>query len=297
MRPSPRLARLLLALALLLTLAPLGALTSPASAATTFQVSGTITGQASAAVVGATVSALDTGGATVAGATTGADGRYALSVAAGTYDIQVSPPAGSPYQVATIRTRTISADTTIDIALVSASAVTLSGRVVDKAGNGVAGVSLTITPATGGAGVSTTSAANGGYSLALAPGSYSMRLFNSRLSSVGVPYYLDLYTRAFTIQANTSLDLPLPLEPVRVRVQDGAGNPVANVRLDSNYQSQFPPLQIGALTLNNGSIAEMSRTTDANGQATLWLFPTRPEATGSALYTLTARPPSGSLLA
>ncbi|NTW97353.1 MAG: hypothetical protein HGB28_02255 [Oscillochloris sp.] len=38
----------------------------------------------------------------------------------------------------------------------------------------------------------------------------------------------------------------------------------------------------------------MSRTTDANGQVTLWLLPTRPGAAASQLYTLTAYPPTGS---
>ncbi|NTU86396.1 MAG: hypothetical protein HGA45_44875, partial [Chloroflexales bacterium] len=164
MRVSLRLAQLLLGVALLLPLAQIGALTRTASAASTFQVSGTIAGQAGVAIAGATVAALAAGGATVASATSASDGRYALAVEAGVYDIQVSPPAGSPYQVSTLRDRTISADTAIDIALVSASAVTLRGKVLDARGQGIGKQEITV------GNLSQYTDATGAYTFTLSPG-------------------------------------------------------------------------------------------------------------------------------
>ena len=282
MRPTPRLAQLLLAAALLLTLAPISGIARPAMAAETFHVSGAVTGQAGAAVAGATVAALDTGGAATASATTGGDGRYSLAVAAGTYDIQVTPPAGSAYQLTTIQGRTVSADTTIDIALVSASAIQLSGRVLDAQGQGISGQRVSVGSS------SMYTDARGAYAFALSPGAYAVEV--QRWS--GVPATMAApqdYVMRFTsppLTADTVFDITLPVQQVRVRVQDPAGNPIANVevRTDTPCCYAFP---FGAISASGYAVD--SATTDLTGSADLWLFPYT-----NHHYTLFVTPGAGS---
>ena len=117
MRVSLRLTRLVLGVALLLTLVPFTSPVRAAFAATTFQVTGNVSDQTGTVVVGASVVALDASGVTVASAITGADGRYTLTVVAGTYVIQVTPPASSTFGATTMANQVIGGDTTLDVTL------------------------------------------------------------------------------------------------------------------------------------------------------------------------------------
>jgi alpha-tubulin suppressor-like RCC1 family protein len=295
MRSARRLAHLLFGMALLLALAYHAPAAPLARAATPLQISGRVADQSGATVSGATVAALAAGGATTASTTTGADGRYVLAVEAGSYDIRVTPPSGSSFQITTIANRAVSADTTLDIVLVPASVVTLSGRVVDGEGQGVPGVYVVARPTAGGDETGTSTDISGNYRLALPPASYSLRLDHSRASPAQVPYHFNLRTQPFDIVADTMLDLPLTsFVPVTVRVQDSAGWPVANVAVETS-SVQFLPSAIGPLTVVDANNADRA-TTDASGEATLWLLPTRPGATSNELYSFTASPPHGSTL-
>ena len=65
----------------------------------TFTLSGRVTDQTAAGIVGATVEALQPGTmAVVASTATDANGAYSLSLDAGTYDVRVTPPSGSGFQ-------------------------------------------------------------------------------------------------------------------------------------------------------------------------------------------------------
>src|SRR5688572_1803814 len=84
-----------------------------------FTVSGTVRDNANTPFVSALVEALDpltTG--VVASTMTNASGAYSLTVAAGTYNMRATPPAGSSFAPATLLGQTISADTTINFVLV-----------------------------------------------------------------------------------------------------------------------------------------------------------------------------------
>src|SRR5215213_8721601 len=283
--------KLLAALVLLVTFV---ALPVRSVAAATFQLSGRVTNQSSAAIIGATVTALDaTTSAAVASATTGSTGSYTLSVAAGTYDFRVTPPSGSAFQISTVPNRTISANTMLDFTLVPTGAVTLSGRMLDGEGNGVPNVNLNLYPASGGGGAAVLTDATGSYSFAVAPGNYYLRIYYSQSTTAAVGEYIDLYTASFELTQNRVLDLPLPFQRVTVQVQDSTGNPVSDVQVQSSYINPGSGLSIGQVPLNFGNTGD-GATTNGAGTATLWLLPTAQGATAGNLYTLTVRPPSDS---
>lgn len=112
----------------------------------TVQLSGRITDQLSHPLPGTVVEVIESAlQLNVATTATDLNGTYSLSVPAGTYDIKVTPAAGSGFQSVLSANRSIVEDTILDFALVPIiNPVTfgLSGKVTDRAGNGVAGLTL-----------------------------------------------------------------------------------------------------------------------------------------------------------
>ena len=101
-------------------LATLGALvaSAPAVLAQTFRVYGTITTQTGGPIQATVDAILPSSGTIVATTTSSPAGAYELRVAPGTYDIRVTPAAGSGYQRSTAPSCTITGDTNIDFVLV-----------------------------------------------------------------------------------------------------------------------------------------------------------------------------------
>jgi PKD repeat protein len=88
------------------------------------------------------------------------------------------------------------------------------------------------------------------------------------------------------------MDITLPEKKVSVHVQDPAGNPVADVGITTSSPSN-DDLALGILTAQGYSYypyGDPPATTDASGDATLWLFPT----SDSSTYTFTATSPPES---
>lgn len=116
-------------------------------AAGNFQLSGTVTNQASAPIAGARIDVVDPGsGSIIATAFTDSEGRYALSIAAGTYDILVTPASGTGFQPVNLTNQVITENTIINFILVPSdpqTLITFSGRVIDRFGNGINGVGIT----------------------------------------------------------------------------------------------------------------------------------------------------------
>src|SRR5215212_9410648 len=109
MKNASRLLATLILLAFFVTLP-----VRPAAAAT-FQLSGRVTNQSGNPLVGSTVEVMTPGtGSVVASATTNTSGNYAVSVAEGTYDVRVTPPAGSGFGSAVALNRAITGDTNLD---------------------------------------------------------------------------------------------------------------------------------------------------------------------------------------
>ncbi|MGH3103789.1 MAG: carboxypeptidase regulatory-like domain-containing protein, partial [Gaiellaceae bacterium] len=141
----------------------------PSQAATTANLSGTVKDNAGVAVTAAEVQVLSPGTeSVVASASTDGSGFYQLSIATGTYDVKVVPPADSGFQPTLVLNRDIAADTTLNFVLVPTGMATLHGRVLDRDGNGVPGQTVSLSPSGG----SVTTDALGGYAFEVAPGTY-----------------------------------------------------------------------------------------------------------------------------
>jgi hypothetical protein len=136
-----------LSLIVVLLLAMFAAFPTTSVLAESYQLMGTVTDHMGTAVVGATVDVIDPATSALIGSTTTtASGTYALAVESGTYDIRVTPPAGSPFAPSVSPRRSITTNTVIDMVLVSARPVILSGHVKDATGQGIPGQSVTLIP-------------------------------------------------------------------------------------------------------------------------------------------------------
>ena len=265
--------------------------------ATNFELTGRVTNQSGVALSGAVVDAIS-GGSTVASATADDVGHYLLSISAGTYDVRVTPPAGSGFGSAIALNQDITANTSLDFVLVPAGAVVLSGRVLDSEGGGIAGQRVVLTPVGGTELATVITDDSGQYSFQVAPGEYNIRIasYNENAyspASENAPNYYELATTSpISLTESTVLDIPLPEHRVSVHVQDTASNPVAGVALSTQgvYNTN---LSVGSSPAYGYSFYFTSvplPTTDTGGDATMWLFPNGVNGT----YTLSAAPPAGS---
>ncbi|HEX6292146.1 MAG TPA: carboxypeptidase-like regulatory domain-containing protein [Herpetosiphonaceae bacterium] len=141
--------------------------------AVSYQLSGKVSDQSGNGLASVTVDVINpTTAATVASTITNISGTYTLSVEQGTYDVRVTPTAASGFGPAVALGRTITRATTLDFVLVPAGVVTLSGKVRDPLGNGLAGQTVELAPGGGAANVWVTTNASGDYALQVAPGNY-----------------------------------------------------------------------------------------------------------------------------
>ncbi len=224
--PFGRSIRVITALLLALALSGVTLLPAPALAAT-YQLSGKVTDQSGNPIPGTTVAVIDPStSTTVASATTDSTGNYALSVDGGTYNIQVTPPTSSGFQPAQILSKAITGDTTVNVVLVPSGSVTLSGRVLDRSGQGIPGQVVQLNPP-GGSAVYTTTDATGFYSLQVAPGNYYLNVQGPNTSptpNLPTSYFINT-VNPISLSQSLSLDLPLPFKRVDVHVQDSGGVP------------------------------------------------------------------------
>ncbi|MFO7540683.1 MAG: carboxypeptidase-like regulatory domain-containing protein, partial [Chloroflexota bacterium] len=260
------------------------------AAAATFQLYGKVTNQSDSPLADVLVEVLDPATDNVlASATTDAGGNYVLSIESGTYNIRVTPPTGSGFGEATAFNQVINSDKNLDFVLVPAGIVTLSGQVLDALGNGIPGQNVTLSPAGGGSGTSTTTDAQGNYSLQSAAGDYMLQV-NRNNVAVNAPWYYVIRTTQFdfSLIEDTYLDLTLPVKRVEVHVQDPTGNPVANVGITTNGPNN-PNLSLADLSASGWSYYGSPQFTNAEGNVTLWLF-----STHTTPYAFTATPPEGT---
>src|SRR5262249_46223980 len=137
----------------------------------------------------------------------------------------------------------------------------------------------------------TTSDNSGNYSLAVAPGDYRIFAYGSSLpTSLNAPSSYTIYNNPtpLSLSQNTTLDLQLPAKRVSVHVQDPAGNPFANVRLQTTDPGNNNLMLAGFAAAGDSQTYNIY--TNATGDATLWLFPT----CSSCSYSITAYPPSAT---
>ena len=169
--------------------------------------------------------------------------------------------------------------------------VTMSGVVRDGGGQPLAGIRVTLQqPFPSTTSVSTTSAADGGYALTVAPGNYQLNLASPPGPTTD---FFNLFgPPTLTLSADRNQDLSLPFLTVTVNAVDSDGIPVANASVRANGNGLNVPVFAG-YTITSGSLTS-SASTDSNGHANLrWL----PTTTSLIPSSGTVTPPAGSPLA
>lgn len=285
---TPRITQVALSLILLFTLFSISI-----AFAATYQLSGRVTDQSGNPVSNTLVEVIDPITDTlVISTTTSTNGNYVLSLDEGTYDVRYVPPTGSGFAETIAPERVIVEHTILDIILVPAGITSLSGRLLDATGAPILSQRIQLSPVSGSVALVDFTDADGNYSFNVTPGDYNLRVEDDQfVTNAPRDYFIDS-TESLSLTQNTVMDITLPTKQVSVLVQDPAGNPVPNVQIYTNYVYNY------ALTL--GTVNAYGRTgypststtvsTDSNGQAVLWLFPTSESYT----YQITAVPPSTS---
>ena len=263
--------------------------------ASPFQLSGRITNQSGTPIADATIDVIDPSTNTVVATTnSNTNGNYTLTVDEGIYNIQVIPLPNSGFNQVSTTNYNVNDNITLDFVLVHAGTITLNGQVQDTLGNGVPNQQITLT--NGSVFLLKYTDANGNYSFEVTPGNYNLELrtWNPNSSSVNLPLEYQLndlnQSSLLSLSEDTILDLVVPVKKVDVFVQDPAGNPVGNVLIRAQTTNYWhaSQLTIGGMTGFSGHSIDR-RTTDASGNAVLWLFP---GSGGGNAYSFAATPPS-----
>jgi hypothetical protein len=240
-------------------------------------VAGTVTAQAgpSTFLTGSTVRALTAGTSTVV-ATTSVDGNgaYSMSVPAGTYDVQVTPPNGSTYRTSTATAMSVTTDTALDFILFQGSSGPpgtsyISGTIRDLGNAAVAGITVSDGSA------SATTDAQGQFRLASTDGSHTLRVSNGSGGS----------TAGFTLQApitvngDTTFAFTLPLRRLTVHLTDTTSAtvpggqvqvsaPVSDVQLAAGITATATSQTAGATSGSGGdAVMRVLPTTGSSGNA------------------------------
>lgn len=223
------------------------------------------------------------------------------STAATSYTFTATPPAATGLAAGSLSGVAILADTTVTITL--APPTVLSGRLLDALGGGIPGQSVTLVLDGQETGLNASSDAAGGFSFAVQPGTYRLFLSGDNQDfTVAAPQFYTLNSGPFALSTSQAIDFQLPVRRVDVHVQDSAGAAVANVGLSTSLVNNCDlPLgpSVGGCGASNFTFSGpgAGAVTDANGNVTLWLFPTPPASPDPAVvttYLFTATPPSGS---
>ncbi|MDO9407876.1 hypothetical protein [Patulibacter sp.] len=217
---SQRPRRLLALVAVLLGL--LTFTVGSAHAADTVRLYGAVTGSGSASVTGTDVvvrtSSTQT---TVAQAKVAADGTYEVTgLAPGTYDVRLTPPAGSGYGATLVTSERIESDRRLDLQLVSSDSAVLTGTVRDSAGR-------TLPDAYVALGSTTVRAdADGRYALAVAAGAYTLSVGGNPRRADGTSAGNLSMNASVELRGARELDVVLPVRSLLVRAVGPSGSPV-----------------------------------------------------------------------
>jgi chitodextrinase len=269
------------------------------SAALASTLSGTVYG-GSTPLSNAAV-ALTNAGTSVGSVTTDGNGAFSFAVSDGTYDLNISPPAGSVFGASVVKAISVhGADVIQNVVLVS-EAIQLSGKVLTPGGVPVQKVEVVLAnPANGGTIASAFTDANGSYSFPVGAGTYSMNLYGGSqfwgscgadgitaqcVPNVPVPqtFYGYNVVQDLTVTGDIVQNITLPVVILSGKTTDSKGGPVGNVKISQSGGVAQP---VGSYYLYNNS-ADYPITSDASGNYTL------PLIAGNG-YSLNLTPPAGS---
>lgn len=182
-------------LSLLFTTLLFGFFLPQTALADTSTLSGNVSDSSSADIDGANITVTDSSNNSAVGSTTtDSSGNYSIIVPGGTYNVQVTPQAGSNFSPAIALNQTISSNTVLNFVLTPTGTVVLSGHVYDPLGNPLSGQTVSL-QASGGNPITTTTDNNGNYSLQVSSGSYTLDVrADSNSLSLNVPqlYWIQL---------------------------------------------------------------------------------------------------------
>jgi protocatechuate 3,4-dioxygenase beta subunit len=208
------------------------------------------------------------------------------------YTFTIAPPNGSNFAITTLQNVSITSDTTEAVTL--SAPITVSGRVLG--GNGMPLANQQLSLQTADADIAdTTTDANGVYSFTVTPGSYTLFLKYSGTTQPNLPSDYNLFIPVSFTQSTSTFDIQLPLKQVSFHVQDVLGNAVSNADIKTSGGTNTSNLNVAGVTTagGNSDYDLHGVSTDANGNATLWLFPTSTGG-GDSNYTFITTPPNGS---
>ncbi len=159
-----------------------GFLSTKSALAVNYTLSGKVSDNSGTAIVGATVNVND---ATSDSTTTDNSGNYSLSIPQGTYNVKVTPHAGSNFSSAIALSQNISANTVLNFILTAAGGtVTLNGHIYDSLGNPVSNqiVDLYLN----GSQFRATTDSTGNYSLSVSTGTYELEIFPNSTNTLPI---------------------------------------------------------------------------------------------------------------
>jgi len=231
-----------------------------AYAPTLLTISGTVRGKQGNPIPNVLIVAQDASTEVeVASATSNATGAYSMTVPPGTYNLIVTPPSESGCAPTTISNIEIAKDTTIDIVLVPAETVTFNGQVVDRDGNPMSNVYISVYSAA--ISKSTYTDKSGQFSLNVPPDYYSLQLSYWNWTPTSYESF-NLY-KHINITEDTYVTIILQNRYLIGKVVDPYGNSAANVSVYVNGWTSFNDLY--------GSF-EAWTTTDIDGNFNFKIF-------------------------
>jgi hypothetical protein len=263
-----------------------------AQAAEGYTVQGTVSLQATAlglSEVKVTASEVASGNQ-VASARTALNGSYSLSLPAGAYDISYSPPSGSGYSGFEAADENVTGPETLNVVLEpTGSGSTFSGLLLGEGGVPLPGDTVRV------GNEDVTTASNGEFSLTVAPGSYPLRVYGQRASSVpssAAPQEFDFSGATIGLSTSVQENLTLPVHALTLRTLGSGGTPLSGALISgtssNSYVGSNGTLAPG-VTATYGEVEE-DQTTGSNGTAILSL-PDYPQA-----QTIDVVPPAGAQL-
>ena len=216
--------------------------------------------------------------------TTNGGGNYAVSVTPGTYDVIFTPP-GTTYQQTTKTAINLTDSATLDVVLVLVP-TTFSGTLKDSDGVAVPGATVSMHNP-GGQTFTTTTAANGSFSVQVNPATYSLTISGSKAAapSAFVPTTFSLSGGAFDLTDDVFQQFTVSAVAVALTTRSALTlATVSNVALSISTSTQTT-VYAGSGTYTGG--ASYSATTDALGHAEVVLL-------AGSQYAITATPPPDS---
>ena len=242
-------------------------LLTTSAAGQTFQISGNVSDSTGAGIANAEVKVLDS--SVIASTFTDAGGDYVTAVPAGSYGIEIIPPAGSGLRGGLISGVLVDQDSVFDFVLVPVTeAVSLGGVLRGHDGTPIENQLIRLQDSAGLNTRDVRTDASGNYSYSVPPGNYSLRMYSS--GSPQMPRSFDLYSAGFPLDTDQTRDLVVPNFLLDVILTDENGDFVSNAQIRANAQ-RGTSFSTGGIQFYGAAYGY--GTSDAVGQVTMPLFP------------------------